>query len=70
MFIWTCKALKEKEKKDAELIKSLRGSLDRFISKEPEGLGEHLVNEEHTHREDSLNILERMGMMTMKLLIM
>ena len=31
-----------KNKKDAELIKSLRGSLDRFLTKEPEGLGENL----------------------------
>ncbi|PRQ20691.1 putative transcription factor and/or regulators TTF-type(Zn) family [Rosa chinensis] len=43
-----------KKKKDAELVQSLRGSLDRFITREPEGLGEDLVNEEaqeHTERE-------------------
>lgn len=43
-----------KKKKDVELVKSLRRSLDRFFTKEPEVLGEHLnfVNEEHTDREE------------------
>ncbi|PRQ39673.1 hypothetical protein RchiOBHm_Chr4g0427821 [Rosa chinensis] len=55
MFIWTCKTLKEE--KNAELVNSLRGSLERFISRESEGLGGHLVNEvaeEHTDREDNV----------------
>lgn len=51
---------RKKKQKDAEieLIKSLRGSLGRFITKEPEGLSEHLGNEEHTHEDSfiSLNI--------------
>ncbi|XP_024172008.1 uncharacterized protein LOC112178019 [Rosa chinensis] len=46
-----------KKKKDAELVKSLRGNLDKFITSEPEDLGEHLVNEEveeQTDREDNV----------------
>ncbi|PRQ51017.1 hypothetical protein RchiOBHm_Chr2g0139641 [Rosa chinensis] len=46
-----------KKKKDAQLVNSLRGSLDRFISRESEGLGGRLVNEvaeEHTDREDNV----------------
>ncbi|XP_024196409.1 uncharacterized protein LOC112199664 [Rosa chinensis] len=46
-----------KKKKDVELVNSLRGSLDRFITREPEDLGGHLVNEdaeEHTDGEDNV----------------